>query len=157
MLNLYNGSPLDHPKDMEYINRLLQQLEYTHYNLHKKVTHYDYQIDECNVSENWTIIAPRNLIKNTVRHDILTTNPWDVEIELLTDNEIQYLIELDSHDKHNTRKATMHVLSIKISLNPEDEIEYTLTPVSKRQLNEMLKNLYQPDEMDTEKYEEVIR
>ena len=157
MLNLYNGSPLNNPEDMEYINRLLQQLVYTHYNLHKKVTHYDYQIDECNVSEDWTVIASRNLIKNTVRHDILTTNPWNVEIKLLTDNEIKYLIEMDSHDKRNTRKAAMYVLSITISLNPEDEIEYTITSISKRQLNEMLKGLYQPDETDIEKYEEVIR
>lgn len=139
MLNLYNGSPLNNPngasEDIKYINRLLQQLVYSHYNLHKKVTHYDYQIDECNVSEDWTVIASRTLIKNTVRHDILTTNPWNVEIELLTE----------------------HVLSITISLNPEDEIEYTITPVNKRQLNEMLKGLYQPDETDIEKYEEVIR
>lgn len=155
MLNLYDGIPANNQEDIKYINRLLQQLVYTHYNLHKRVTHYDYQTDECNVSENWTVIASRNLIKNTVRHDMLTTNPWNVEIKLLTDDEIKYLVEMDGHDKCNIRKNTMHVLSITIELNPEDEIEYTITPVSMKQLDEI--GAYNTTDEDIEKYEEVIR
>ena len=133
MLYLYDGTPANNQEDIKYINRLLQQLVYTHYNLHKKVTHYDYQADECNVSEDWTVIAPRNLIKNTVRHDMLTTNAWNTYIELLADG----------------------VLHITIELNPEDEIEYTITSVSRKQLDEV--GLYNTTEEDTEKYEEVIR
>ena len=101
MLYLYDGTPANNQEDIKYINRLLQQLVYTHYNLHKIVTHYDYQIDECNVSEDWTVIAPRTLIKNTVKNDMLTKDAWHTYIELLADG----------------------VLHITIELNPEDEIE----------------------------------
>ena len=91
---------------------------------------------------------------------MLTTNPWNVEIKLLTDDEIKYLIKMDNHDECNiskttVSKTTMHVLSITIELNPEDEIEYTITPVSMKQLDEI--GAYNTTDEDIEKYEEVIR
>ena len=141
MLNLYDGTPtLDNLEDIKYINRLLQQLVYTQYNFHKRATHYDYQADECHVSEDWTVIAPRTLIKNTVKNDMLTKDACRVTIELLED----------------------HVLFITINLNPADDIEYTITPINRKQLDKV--GMYYPtkDEEDTEsiflsKYEEVIR
>ena len=55
-----------------------------------------------------------------------------------------------------------HALFITINLNPADDIEYTITPINRKQLNEV--GMYYPtkDEEDTEsiflsKYEEVIR
>ena len=141
MLNLYEGTPANNPEDIKYINRLLQQLVYTHYNLHKRDVHLDYQTDECSVLEDWTVIASRNLIKNTVREDM--------GIASFVIDDTESLVKID--------KLPEDTLHISIVLNPEDEIEYTITPVSKRQLDEMLKGLYQPDTTDTEKYEEVIR
>ena len=140
MLNLYDGTPANNPEDIKYINRLLQQLVYTHYNLHKRRVHLDYQTDECDVLEDWQVIASRSLVKNTIREDI--------GIAEFVIDETESYVTID--------KLPENTLHISIVLNPEDEIEYTITPISKRQLDEMLKGLYQPDGDDVEKFEEVI-
>ena len=106
MLNLYNGTPANNPEDIKYINRLLQQLVYTHYNLHKRDVHVDYQTDECNVLEDWTVIASRNLVKNTIREAI--------GIAEFVIDETESYVTID--------KLPENTLHISIVLNPEDEI-----------------------------------
>lgn len=107
MLNLYDGVPTNNPEDIKYINRLLQQLAWESYNFHKRAIHLDYQEEICHVSENWTKVTPRNVIKDTINKDILNPDNWGVTIQLLKDQ----------------------VVYIVISVNPEDSIMYTLTPI----------------------------
>ncbi len=108
MLYLYDGYPVNNPEDIKYINRLLQQLAWEHYNFHKRIAHLDYQQEICHILENWTKVTSRKVIKDTINKDILIPDNWGVTIQLLKDQ----------------------VVYIVISVNPEDTIEYTLTPIS---------------------------
>lgn len=124
MFYLYDGTPTNNPEDIKYINRLLNQLAWKYYNFHKKVVHYDYQYDESHVSEDWTKVTSRKVIKDTINKDILIPNNWGVTIELLKDQ----------------------VVYITISINPADTIEYTLTPLNREQWKAVYHDIYGEEE-----------
>ena len=126
MMYLYDGAPANNPEDIKYINRLLQQLKYNYYNLHKNVTHYDYQYDTCHVSEDWTVMASRKVIKDRIKEDILNPDYWSVTIELLKDQTVCIVIEVD----------------------PADYIEYTITTLNKEQWLKLHFDIYGGEEED---------